>query len=159
MRRWIWAGFSCAILLAVIACASSPGQQSAAPDIRLIRHVIVVMQENRSFDSYFGTFPGADGIPADTCVPDPAQGHCVRPYHDRVWRNHGGPHGAVSAAADIDGGKMDGFVRQAEQAGPNVRENAPGLGNLVADFDFTQSPRLPLLLPVYPPGGPASHWP
>ena len=31
--------------------------------IHKIRHVIVIMQENRSFDSYFGTFPGADGIP------------------------------------------------------------------------------------------------
>jgi phospholipase C len=116
MRRWILTGFSCPILLAVTACASLPRQQSAVPDIHLIRHVIMIMQENRSFDSYFGTFPGADGIPADTCVPDPAQGRCVRPYHDRVWRNHGGPHGAVSAAADIGGGKMDGFVRQAEQA-------------------------------------------
>ena len=32
--------------------------------IRKIRHVIIIMQENRSFDSYFGTYPGADGIPA-----------------------------------------------------------------------------------------------
>ena len=29
--------------------------------IHKIRHVVVVMQENRSFDSYFGTYPGADG--------------------------------------------------------------------------------------------------
>src|SRR4051794_5612560 len=31
--------------------------------IHKIKHVVVVMQENRSFDTYFGTFPGADGIP------------------------------------------------------------------------------------------------
>ena len=31
--------------------------------IHKIKHVVVLMQENRSFDSYFGTFPGADGIP------------------------------------------------------------------------------------------------
>jgi phospholipase C len=33
-----------------------------------IRYVFVIYQENRSFDSYFGTFPGADGLysrPAD----------------------------------------------------------------------------------------------
>jgi phospholipase C len=42
---------------------------------------------------------------------------------------------------------------------PDVRETQPGLGNLLADFDFTQTPRLPLLLPVYPPGGPASRAP
>jgi phospholipase C len=29
--------------------------------IHKIKHVIVVMQENRSFDEYFGTYPGADG--------------------------------------------------------------------------------------------------
>ena len=34
--------------------------------IHKIRHVVVIMQENRSFDSYFGTFPGADGIPMRT---------------------------------------------------------------------------------------------
>jgi phospholipase C len=28
-----------------------------------LRHIIVIMQENRSFDSYFGTFPGAEGSP------------------------------------------------------------------------------------------------
>jgi phospholipase C len=42
---------------------------------------------------------------------------------------------------------------------PDVRETRPGLGNLLADFDLTQTPRLPLLLPVYPPGGPASRGP
>ncbi len=28
-----------------------------------IKHIVVIMQENRSFDSYFGTYPGADGFP------------------------------------------------------------------------------------------------
>ncbi len=39
---------------------------------------------------------------------------------------------------------------------PDVREEAPGLGNLESDFDFNQSPRPPLLLPVEPAPGPAS---
>jgi Phosphoesterase family len=39
---------------------------------------------------------------------------------------------------------------------PDVREEAPGLGNLVEDFDFNQSPRPPLLLPTHPAPGPAS---
>jgi Phosphoesterase family len=33
---------------------------------------------------------------------------------------------------------------------PDVRENAPGLGDLIADFDFHQRPRPPLLLPTRP---------
>src|SRR5437763_17091807 len=33
------------------------------PDIHSIQHVIVIVQENRSFDHYFGTYPGAVGLP------------------------------------------------------------------------------------------------
>ena len=83
--------------------------------IHKIRHVVVIMQENRSFDSYFGTFPGADGIPPGVCVPDPINGACVAPYHDPSDLNYGGPHGMSNGVADIDGGLMDGFVDQAEQ--------------------------------------------
>jgi phospholipase C len=39
---------------------------------------------------------------------------------------------------------------------PDVRENAPQLGDLANDFDFTQPPRASQLLPVRPPPGPAS---
>jgi phospholipase C len=81
-----------------------------------IKHVVIIMQENRSFDSYFGTFPGADGIPPGVCVPDPSTGSCDAPYHDSADENDGGPHGAPAASADVDGGKMDGFVGQAEKA-------------------------------------------
>jgi phospholipase C len=86
-----------------------------ATGIHKIRHVVVIMQENRSFDSYFGTYPGADGIPAGVCVPDPANGGCVAPFHDSADLNFGGPHGMGNSLADIDSGRMDGFVAQAEQ--------------------------------------------
>jgi phospholipase C len=90
----------------------------AAAGIHKIQHVVVIMQENRSFDQYFGTFPGADGLPVQngqftTCVPDPATGVCVKPYHDSSDLNYGGPHGQANATADINGGQMDGFIAQA----------------------------------------------
>jgi phospholipase C len=90
--------------------------------IHKIKHVIVIMQENRSFDNYFGTFPGADGIPMKNgvptvCVPNPAGG-CTRPYHDTSDENGGGPHGEANAIADVDGGKMDGFIAQRDAASP-----------------------------------------
>jgi phospholipase C len=83
--------------------------------------VVVIMQENRSFDSYFGTYPGADGIPMrhgrpTVCVFDPARGRCERPFHDPNDVNGGGPHGQPNALADIDRGRMDGFIAQAESA-------------------------------------------
>src|SRR5437660_1843639 len=85
--------------------------------IHKIRHVVVIMQENRSFDTYFGTYPGADGIPLRSgvpavCAPDPAGKACVRPFHDPADVNAGGPHGAPAASADIDGGRMDGFIAE-----------------------------------------------
>jgi phospholipase C len=39
---------------------------------------------------------------------------------------------------------------------PDVRENVPILGDLVRDFNFSQRPRRPVLLPLHPPPGPAS---
>ncbi len=96
------------------------GTYLVAAGIHKIKHVIVVMQENRSFDSYFGTYPGADGIPVrggvpTVCLPDPA-GPCSRPYHDPADVNGGGPHGEANAIADVDGGSMDGFIRQRDAA-------------------------------------------
>src|SRR5689334_19142231 len=78
----------------------------------------MIMQENRSFDSYFGTYPGADGIPMrngrpTVCVPDPVLRRCMRPYHDTADRNAGGPHDHIDAIRDVDGGLMRGFIRQA----------------------------------------------
>ncbi|MBO0886500.1 MAG: hypothetical protein J2O38_03825, partial [Acidimicrobiales bacterium] len=85
--------------------------------IHKIRHVIIVMQENRSFDSYFGTYPGADGLPMRNgvpvvCSPDPVTHSCVEPFHDVNDVNGGGPHGHRNALADVAGGKMDGFVAE-----------------------------------------------
>jgi phospholipase C len=95
------------------------GSAQAEPGIHKIRHVVIIMQENRSFDSFFGTYPGADGIPAKAghftvCVPDPRTGGCDRPYHDPSLVNGGAGHGLSNAITDVDGGKMDGFVRAAE---------------------------------------------
>ncbi len=97
--------------------SATPAATTEASDIHKIQHVIVIMQENRSFDSYFGTFPGADGLPAQggggtACVPNPTTQQCVKPFHDPNDLNRGGPHGEANARADIDGGKMDGFLEE-----------------------------------------------
>jgi phospholipase C len=87
--------------------------------IQKIRHVVIIMQENRSFDSFFGTYPGAEGIPAKdgqftVCAPDPRTGGCDKPFHDPSLVNGGASHSLAAAQADIDGGKMDGFVKAAD---------------------------------------------
>ena len=113
---------TCAVgaLLALVLAAAADA--SRRDPIHKIRHVVMVMQENRSFDQYFGTFPNADGLPRDvrgrftTCVPDPRTGHCQRPFHDPADTNAGGPHYHESAVMDIDHGRMDGFIRSVEQS-------------------------------------------
>ena len=98
-----------------------------AQGIHKIQHVVIIMQENRSFDTYFGTYPGADGIPAGVCVPDPRQRRLrVLRSTTRQDVNYGGPHGARRRVADIDGGSMDGFVGQAEH-GARCTQQRPEL--------------------------------
>ena len=106
---------------AAVGGAAAVAAGSAATGIHKIAHVVVIMQENRSFDTYFGTYPGADGIPMASgvptvCVPDPATGGCDRPFHTTADLAAGGPHGQANATADVAGGAMTGFVAQAEQA-------------------------------------------
>jgi phospholipase C len=85
--------------------------------IRTLDHLIFIVQENRSFDHYFGTYPGADGIPTNpdgsfsVCVPDQYQGGaCVPPYVSHAFDFDGGPHTHASSVRDVNGGKMDGFI-------------------------------------------------
>ena len=82
------------VLVAASAHSSPPGTQSShrnelgvdpGAGIANIDHMIFVVQENRSFDHYFGTFPRGDGLPVDrhgrftTCIPDPKSRRCRRP--------------------------------------------------------------------------------
>jgi phospholipase C len=130
-----WWGLLTAALLLLIACTgaattstgvgpttpTTPTSIAAsepiyAPGFERIEHVIFIVQENRSFDHYFGTFPGADGIPAEdgrftVCVPDPVLDRCVEPYHTRNLVQIGGPHSTDYAHTDVNGGEMDGFIR------------------------------------------------
>ena len=122
-----------AVTLAAFGAWAAPTQAASAGsgDIHSIQHIIVIMQENRSFDTYFGTFPGADGIPMKDGVPtvcanDPKTGQCIKPYHDAADVNRGGPHAAASATLDIDGGQMDGFIKAMSAAKKCATPDAPG---------------------------------
>src|SRR4051812_82406 len=101
--------------------AATSGTHAASSGIHKIRHVVVVMQENRSFDSYFGTYPGADGIPRkhgkfSVCLPMRGSSDCIRPYHDHSDINGGGPHEGDAARSDVNHGRMNGFVQQAQRS-------------------------------------------
>ncbi len=69
-----------------------------------IQHVVVVIQENRSFDNLFATFPGADGATRGSMHDGKSTplraANLVGPDID---------HGHFNVVTEEDGGKMDGF--------------------------------------------------
>ena len=49
-----------------------------------LRHLVLLMRENRSFDHYFGRFPGADGLPAGAPVTTAAVDCLTDPPHNQT---------------------------------------------------------------------------
>jgi phospholipase C len=101
---------------------SAPAQAKLITNLRAhIHHVFVIYQENRSFDSYFGSFPGADNL----ATPE-ARAHGFRQYDPigKTWITPWLLNGADSLDADhsrsgliakVDNGKMDNFVASEEK--------------------------------------------
>ena len=90
-----------------------PPSTSMAAEPRQIRHLVVLMQENHTFDNYFGPFPGADGLPNGTCIPKQRSGPataCLTPHHAVAGHTSDPDHGKATALTAWDNGKMDGFV-------------------------------------------------
>jgi phospholipase C len=116
-----------ATLVAAAPAAAGGGSASAGATRTPIRHFLMLMQEGHSFDNYFGTYPGADGIPAGTCMPAAraAGRRCVRPFH-LGDSSTGLPHGRRTFLAQQDGGRMDGFVRAMADLG--VADPAGAMG-------------------------------
>ena len=70
-----------------------------------IQHIVFLVKENRSFDTYFGTFPGAEG--ATSGVISTGQKMVLRRAPDRMPRDLG--HDWEDALKAINGGQMDHF--------------------------------------------------
>ncbi len=90
-----------------------PGTAATAPDMRIrLNHIIYIIQENITFDHYFGTFPGADGIPRGTKLPYHPGGPPEKaPFHlHATFIPRDLNHSWQAAHEAIDGGKMDGFL-------------------------------------------------
>jgi phospholipase C len=79
-----------------------------------IKHVVVIMQENRSFDNLFYGFPGADsatsGMNNGTSIP-------LQPIHLGPVQDLDHTH--KGWWADWDGGKMDNFIHGQDLKTPN----------------------------------------
>lgn len=95
---------------AVARPTAGPARATSTP----IEHFVVLMQSDHSFDNYFGTYPGADGIPAGTCMrlskDSPEAGGCVRPFRLGNQSPDDLDHGPATQRAQYADGRMDGFV-------------------------------------------------
>jgi phospholipase C len=111
-------GLSVIILILLIGSGQF-SQVQAAPVVQgmppqtPIKHLVVLMQENHTFDNYFGTYPGANGLPAGTKMPvnpnDPNSGY-VEPWHIGTYATTDLSHSAATFRDQYNGGKMDGFI-------------------------------------------------
>lgn len=105
------------ILFSLAAPTSGTGRvaafQSESGPNTPIEHFIVVMQQNHTFDNYFGTYPGANGIPEGVCMPnsvvDPGTG-CVAPFEISDHAITDLSHSDTTFAGQFQGGQMNGFV-------------------------------------------------
>jgi phospholipase C len=118
MKRFLPIATATCVLIGLAGIAGAAPKKEPAPRTP-IRHFISLMQQNRSFDHYFGTYPGADGVPKGTCMPvNPAQpaGRCVKPFNigDRVVRDL--PQDHKTFVRQYRHGRMNGFVSATQQS-------------------------------------------
>ena len=123
-RRRLTSRVTRAVLASVLLLllTGAPGAQAAddgAPSAQdtetttPIKHFVFLMQENHTFDNYFGTRPGVDGIPTGTCMPAYTGRRlpCVKPYHIGDEGVTDLDHTEAAFQAQYADGAMNGFVR------------------------------------------------
>ena len=80
-----------------------------------IKHVFIIVQENHTFDNYFGYYPGANGLAGAKPQALP-NGTLVAPFEIDTTTVPNAPnllcHAASCARADFNDGKMDGFLTE-----------------------------------------------
>jgi phospholipase C len=108
--RWFRIGasylfFCLSLMMALIAGCGSSGRSGASGQSGKIRHVVVIMQENRSFDNLFNGFPGADTVQSgsDHGITVPLQPVSLSNKQDL-------DHTHPGWWEDWDNGAMDGFA-------------------------------------------------
>lgn len=120
-------------LLAALVAGSAAASVSRAATVASshraktpIEHFVTLMQENHTYDNYFGTYPRGNGFPAHVCVPiDPLKPRdgCVRPFH--LGSNRVVPadpaHSTAIAREQFNHGRMNGFVRALDRVNQDGR--------------------------------------
>jgi len=126
LKKLYPSAFGLVLMLLLIMTTITPVAGTPLP----IQHIVIIMQENRSFDEYFGTYPGANGIPPNVCLTiSPGSNQCVKPYLETNPNAEGASHSWDAAHTCWDNGKMDGFVWSAK-----------GNSNVMGHYDYHMLP-------------------
>lgn len=157
--------------------AAAATARAAEFDLSKIKHVVYVMQENRSFDHYFGTFPGVRGFDDPTAMtlpngnsvfqqPDPANpAGYLRPFHmdtastaaaavpslSHDWRDQ---HASWNKGA-MDGWlhthvASDGALKGSYTMGFMAQEDIPFHWALAENFTLLDNYHCSVMGPTYP---------
>ncbi len=122
-----------------VTTPTPPAKPVTAPQgIQSISNIIFTLQENRSFDSYFGQLPGVDGLPAGTSNKT-GNGTVINSFHletscieniDPDWlESHGDFNLDVPGSSTFVG---DGFVNTAQGAA-KYSVNQDGVASRVSE--------------------------
>lgn len=98
--------------LAVHACGATPSRPTGPGSIDSLKHIVIACQENRTFDTYFGSYAkaGSFGIPPGYSQPD-GKGGTVTPHKFHLYDTKDIAHDWQTIHREWDHGKMDGFYR------------------------------------------------
>ncbi len=150
MKRSL-AAVLCTLLLLGAAPVSSTNAAAPQADAQLIalvrkhvKHLFVIYQENRSFDSYFGSFPGAENLASPLALThgfrqyDPLGGQWVSPFRITAADTADADHSRLALITKADEGRMDLFVSTEEfglLARGYSRSDAQRVGLLTMAFE------------------------
>jgi phospholipase C len=115
-------GAIAAVLGLVVVTMASSGTSNAAvahrapvrpvPHLAALQHIVVLMQENRSYDNYFGPLH-REGQPVSDPVPKAPAGSTIVPFHQSAMCEVSDlNHSWTGTHAEINNGAMDGFTTQ-----------------------------------------------
>ena len=90
-----------------------------------VKHIVFIVKENRTFDTYFGTFPGVDGATTGKL----STGKTIPLRHGPDVTPHDIDHSYQAAVEAIDGGAMDKF---------NLIGGGDVKGDLLAYIQYTE---------------------
>jgi phospholipase C len=130
LRRHVVSSYVAAAMLAGCGGNAMSGAEQRMPSVNSdsgsstspIQHVVLIVQENRTFNDFFATFPGGDGTTTGKAEKVNESGCHVRKMTIKLKESNlvilnDLNHGYQAFHIALDGGKLDGFDQINFQAG------------------------------------------